>query len=824
MNNSLVLITIFIAGLSSMQLKSQASISGRVIDVNKNEYILNAEVFDHSTNRIYSTDEKGRFAIDNVSLGQRQLTFYCPEYSTHTLNLEILGDTTLVIPLNKLSVDLTAIEIVAKKKELFSIKQLADVEGTHINAGKKTEVVVMDLVTGNLAQNNSRQVYAQVPGLNIYEGSEGGLQLSIGGRGLDPNRTSNFNTRQNDYDISADVLGYPENYYTPISEAISEIQIIRGASSLQYGTQFGGLINFKLRQIPSFKSNEVISKQTIGSFGFYNSFNYLGINSGKLSLNTFFNYKRGDGYRPNSEFDVHNLFLSGSYQITNKTNVKGEITIFNYLAKQPGGLTDDQFELSPRMSTRDRNWFEVDWKLYNLSLNHDFNDNTKITLSLFGLNAQRNSVGFRGNPINLNDNPITSLDEQDSRGLYILPRDLIRGTFRNWGAELRIIHEYSVANKPSVFLIGGKYYNSENESIQGPGTTASNANFDFATDFPDYPNQSNFLFPNLNGAIFGENILYLSNKLSLIPGFRFEHIKTQSIGDYTQVVFDNAGNAIANRNLEDNRVLKRSFVLLGLGASYRQSESFNMYANLSQSYRSVTFSDIRVVNPTFIIDPNIQDEKGFTTDVGARGRLGKKISYDISLYSVVYNDRIGLILDDRANRVRKNIGKAVILGLESFLEVNLHRFLYNDDNKLLLNWYLNSSFTNSEYVRSEESNVKGNQVEFIPAVNIKTGIRAGYKNFIGSLQFVYLSSQFTDAQNSPVAGKGDIRSGVVGEIPGYKVMDFSLSHSFRRFGLEVGINNLTNESYFTRRATGYPGPGIIPSDGRSFYFTISYHH
>jgi Fe(3+) dicitrate transport protein len=25
--------------------------------------------------------------------------------------------------------------------------------------------------------------------------------------------------------------------------------------------------------------------------------------------------------------------------------------------------------------------------------------------------------------------------------------------------------------------------------------------------------------------------------------------------------------------------------------------------------------------------------------------------------------------------------------------------------------------------------------------------------------------------------------------------------------------------YFTRRAESYPGPGIIPSDGRSFYLT-----
>jgi Fe(3+) dicitrate transport protein len=90
-------------------------------------------------------------------------------------------------------------------------------------------------LTANKATNNARQIFAQVVGLTINESSDGGLQLSIGGRGLDPNRTSNFNTRQTVYDISADVLGYPESYYATPTEALEEIQVIRGAS-LQYGT------------------------------------------------------------------------------------------------------------------------------------------------------------------------------------------------------------------------------------------------------------------------------------------------------------------------------------------------------------------------------------------------------------------------------------------------------------------------------------------------------------------------------------------------------------------------------------------------------------
>ena len=135
--------------------------------------------------------------------------------------------------------ELSEVVISAKRREVFLLKRLEDFQQTEIYAGKKNEVILIEQSMGNLASNNSRQIFNQIPGLNIYQNDDAGLQLNIGGRGLDPNRTSNFNTRQNGYDISADVLGYPESYYTPPAEGLEEIQIIRGAASLQYGTQFG---------------------------------------------------------------------------------------------------------------------------------------------------------------------------------------------------------------------------------------------------------------------------------------------------------------------------------------------------------------------------------------------------------------------------------------------------------------------------------------------------------------------------------------------------------------------------------------------------------
>ena len=53
-----------------------------------------------------------------------------------------------------------------------------------------------------------------------------------------------------------------------------------------------------------------------------------------------------------------------------------------------------------------------------------------------------------------------------------------------------------------------------------------------------------------------------------------------------------------------------------------------------------------------------------------------------------------------------------------------------------------------------------------------------------------------------------------------KVDAFGTSYYFKNFTFESGVNNLLNEKYFTRRATGYPGPGIIPSSPRTFYFTM----
>ena len=719
--------------------------------------------------------------------------------------IEISAETELNINFQKQSKILSEIIIKGQKIKEFQLKRLKDVEGTAIYAGKKSEVILVDQSMANLASNNARQIYNQISGLNIYQNDDAGIQLHIGGRGLDPNRTSNFNTRQNEYDISADVLGYPESYYTPPSEAIKEIQIVRGAASLQYGTQFGGLINFIMKE-PSNKKIELITRNTVGSNKLYTNFTSLGGRAKKLSYYSYYNYKIGEGFRKNSDFISNNFYIHLGYDISKKTILTGEVSYLKYLAHQAGGLSDNMFRINPLQSNRSRNWFGLDWLLFNLKIKHKLNDKSNLSLSFFGLDAERNSIGFRTNRVDQID-PYTE-------------RDLIKGNFNNHGIEIKFLNNYNFLNKKNVFVIGGRYYRSKSTSKQGPGSDLEDADFNFYLNkFPNYTNQSDYVYPNKNFAFFGENIIYISEKFSLTPGVRYENILTKSIGSFKQINLDAAGNVIYNNTNYENKESKRSFILLGLGLSLKTLKSLEIYSNISQNYRSVTFADISIVNPAFAINPEISDERGFTLDLGLRGDIKDLISLDFTLFNLLYKDRIGFnqkeFKDGSVKSERGNIGDAIIYGIESNIDFDINNLLIKNDN-MSLNYFINTALIDSEYTRSDENGVVGKKVEFVPNINLKTGIKYGFENFIFNVQYSFISNQYTDSSN---AEEGNI-SGIIGEIPAYSLFDFSFSYLYKNLRVETGVNNMANTLYFTRRATGYPGPGIIPSPPRNTYLTL----
>ena len=785
-------------------VKGQNKVYG-LIEIEEDGF-SNDEVFIYDgNNKFLTTTNKEGYYEFFTDKTQMNIIFLLVGSQYVQKEVNISKDTEINIVFEKKTQILSEVLIKGYKIREFQLKRLKDVEGTSIFAGKKSEVILVDQSMANLASNNARQIYNQISGLNIYQNDDAGIQLHIGGRGLDPNRTSNFNTRQNEYDISADVLGYPESYYTPPSEAIKEIQIVRGAASLQYGTQFGGLINFIMKE-PTNKKIEFITRNTIGSNKLFTNFSSLGGTNKNFSYYTYYNYKIGDGFRNNSDFISNNLYTHLGYKIGDKTKISGEISYLNYLAHQAGGLSDRMFSIDPLQSNRSRNWFGLDWLLFNLKIKHKFDSNSNLSLNFFGLDAERNSIGFRSNRVDQVD-PFTE-------------RDLIKGKFNNHGLEIKFLNNYNFLNRKNVFVIGGKYYKSKSTSKQGPGSNLENADFNFyIEEYPNYTNQSDYIYPNKNLALFGENILYLTDKISLTPGFRYENILTKSRGSFKQINLDAAGNVIYNNTTYENQNNRRAFFLFGLGFSFKTPKDIELYSNISQNYRSVTFADISIINPSYAINPNISDEKGVTIDLGLRGEIKDVISLDLTLFNLLYKNRIGFrqkeFKDGSVKSERGNIGDASIYGLESNIDFDINNLIMNNDN-MSLNYFINTALIDSKYLSSYINGVEGKKVEFVPNINLKTGVKFGFSNFIFNIQYSFISKQFTDSSN---ALEGNL-SGIIGQIPEYQLLDISLSYLIRNFRFETGVNNATNSLYFTRRATGYPGPGIIPSPPRNFYLTF----
>ena len=796
---------IFLLLILSYYSFAQNKISGYVSENEVGIFIKNVSIYDNEKGFITKTDSLGYYELFTTK-NKITLVYFIDGYSPIQRTIAVEKDVKLNIAFSVSFLKLPEVIVMANKEKIFELSRLRDVEGTSIFAGKKSEVISMDLSMANLASNNSRQIYSQIAGLNIYQNDDAGLQLNIGGRGLDPNRTANFNTRQNGYDISADALGYPESYYTPPAESLKEIQIIRGAASLQYGTQFGGLVNFVLNDPVNNKPFEIISRNTVGNNSLFTNFTSVSGTSKKLSYYSFVNFKKGNGFRPNSEFESFNTFLNIRYRFNEKSTLSSEFTYLKYLAQQAGGLSDKMFDSNPFQSNRSRNWFGLNWFLYNLKFKHQFNSKSNFSFSFFGLNASRNALGFRTNRV----------DQVDSNK----ERDLIKGEFQNFGFESRFLRRYNLKEKNNVFLLGFKFYKSNNDSQQGPGSANSDADFKFSLDdFPNYNNQSKYNYPNLNYAFFGENIFYLTEKFSITPGFRFEYIKTESDGFYKKINLDGAGNVILNKTINDREIRKRNFFLFGLGISFKASKAFEFYTNFSENYRSVTFADISISNPAYSISSNISDENGKTFDLGFRGNYQKKFSYDIGFFSLFYNDRIGFVQkafkDGSVKSEKGNVGNAVMYGLESLIDFDLNS-LFIKNNNYSFNYFINSSIINSEYTKSNVPGVQGKNVEFVPKLNIKSGFKYGHKNLMLNIQYTYLSKQFTDASNAIESNL----SGLIGIIPSYDILDFSASYFFKMLKVETGINNILDKRYFTRRATGYPGPGIIPSVPRSVYLTV----
>jgi len=680
------------------------------------------------------------------------------------------------------------------------IQQMPEIVGTSIYAGKKNSLVVLDNVQGNVVTNNMRQVLAKVPGIHIWESDPSGIQIGIAARGLSPNRSWEFNIRQNGYDIAADPFGYPEAYYNPQLQGVQRVEIIRGQGSLQYGPQFGGMVNYILRNGSEInKPFEFETQQTVGSNGLFNSYNAIGGKKGKVHYYTFFDHRNGNGWRENSRYYTNAGFGTVTYYVTPKFSITTEIMRSHIRSQQAGGLTDVQFAQDPTQSLRSRNWFDITWTTPALIANYQINASTRWNTKLFATIGDRNSVGYTS-AITIKDSINPATGNYNNR---VLNAD----KYRNYALESRIITDYTLFNRTNTFSGGIRLYTGSTfRQSNGKGTTGSNYDMRVADLYP-----TDIRFDSRNLAAFAENIFRISDQLLLIPGIRYEWLEGSASG---RNGFTTAGAPIQLQNIRRSR----SFWLAGIGSEYHITKGTEFYANYAQAYRPIQFANLQAPPSTDVVDPDLSDAKGYNIDLGYRGKVKSYLQFDVSVYYLSYQNRIGTITPAGAGyRLITNVGNSISKGFEGFVEFNpVKAFAPSNTADLLL--FASYSYTDARYSNDhKDAATKGKQVENAPKNILRLGITAGYKAFLLTGQVSYSSETFSDANNT-VTPTANAQNGL---IPAYTVTDLTASYKFSKsLSVKTGLNNLFNTRYFTRRAGGYPGPGVLPGDGRTFFISV----
>ena len=688
--------------------------------------------------------------------------------------------------------------IITSVKAVKGMGYLDEVSNGIIYSGKKTEVIITDSIDANTALNNPRQVMGRIPGAVFSETQGSGFPSNgVGFRGLNPSQSMETNTRMNGYNITADIYGYPEAYFLPNLEAVQRIEVIRGASSLQFGPQFGGVINYIIRDAPE-KKFEFTTEQTAGSYGMFNSFNSIGGKIKWFSYYGYFQFTHVGGWRPNSDYNQFSGYGKIQFAPNEKLKISLEYSALRNRIHMPGGFSDAQYEENIRASYRARNWLKSPWNVGAFKLEYNVSKNISINFTSSLLASARYLVWKN------EDGGPEEPDEIDPATGAYGNREVERETFLSTTNELRVTANYPIAKTQNTIAGGVRFFYGKMHR-QGGGLGTTGSDFDLSLIDPRF--EYDLSFTTTNVAPFVENVFRVTDKFSITPGFRFEFVNSTAKGY----------NAYDNYVVSADRSTNRYIPLAGIGLQYKTTSTTSVYGNFTQAYRPTDYSQLSPIGTTSIIDPKMKDANGFNADLGFRGTVKNFLSFDFGAFYLQYNNRIGLVekTDAAGNTYtyRTNIANSQHVGAETYLEINPVKAFTTITKYGAISFFNSFTFIDARYVNGA---YKNNFVENAPRFINRFGTTYAVQGFSITLLVSHTSKSFSDADNT---AKSD--DAVVGLIPSYTVLDLSASYKFlKRFQVKAGLNNVADTKYFTKRTDEYPGPGIIPALGRSFYVGV----
>jgi len=675
---------------------------------------------------------------------------------------------------------------------------MKEVDGPLITVTKKTSITKLDNIP-TIVDNNLRDLFAQTPGLYYSEQQMPG-QLNLSYRGIGNPQESEFVTVMLDgIPLEGDWVGFPTIYTFPLPQTISEIQLIRGGSSLLYGPEPPPVVNMISRKPVADRELAGYTENVVGSNGMFGTFNQLSGTNGQWDYLADAHYRKDDGQRDNGDSRLKGADLHIGYHENEDAYTALDFHAYMLNTGDPGKLTYAQFKQDEDQSPTPFNRLWTD--RYVASITHDqhFGADSELVAKLWsGYQDQASRSQDRGNP----PTTATLQDEQ----------------FRFTGLDVRLVDHWGRGN---AFTIGTVFYHSDAPFRQWEEDNLSPDRYDrfgdpciAATDVnceklrqarsTDY------------GAVFAENVFRFEGGWHLVPSVRIER---ENVDIDETIHTPRTGDQLVDRSVD------HTVPLFGLGAGNDFGRGNETYFNVSQGWRPVRYFDIG--SPFGSLDPSPLNDPDPTHvlswEAGVHGTPVAGLFYDASLFWINVKDRIESQPAGPdappGNTINVNTGNTRHRGFEGQIDYD---FLAANDPHTTqhLSVFANLSLLNAEFVSTHNPAVKvGNRPAFSPDYLARFGVAYREdKKLKLALSVVTVASQYFQDSNQPIATP-DAPNYIPAKVPSYTVADFSgdwwVLPQVRLLG---GVSNIFDRKYYNRVFSS----GIDPALGRTFYVGAAY--
>ncbi len=639
---------------------------------------------------------------------------------------------------------------------------LPDVAGAAIFAGKKTAVIDLDAQARNVG-NNYRQTLSQTPSLLLSE--ESTPLVSIGYRGLNPHRAQFTQVLRDGIPIHADQFGYPEAYYTPLLDTVDRIEFLHGGAALQHGPQPGGSLNYITHRPRTDKPFSLRTQHVVGSDDLYSTFSSADGTVGKLGYYLYFNHRESEGFRSaNSDYDLNNAAIKLLYSFDNGGRIIFNADTYEEDHGEPGGLSIADFNSGSLKATRLNDRLSLDRDSVSVTYEIEPTADSFFTATAWWTDytrySKRQSGGGFGTPAVGTTN---SIENQDFETLGLDSRYRL-----NWGSESQ-----------HTLTAGIQIYHVDSPRTDEVGATPSASSGATARS----SDREVFYVP-----VFVENRFKFGD-FSITPGLRVENFSQD-----VKTRFINPVRPTREKD-EDGTV-----VLGGLGLEYATDESSAVYANVSQSYRPMIFTEAVPTGAGQVVPDDLEEGKAIEYELGYRSRATDWLTFDASVFLLSFKDQIGTLGNTTAN-----VGDSVHKGIDLSVNTDLLGLIAVSDKYGVLDWYVNATLLDAEFT---DGPADGNTPQYAPDFIFRTGFNYHHEeNLKISLGATLLDDHYANDTNDDSYA-----------VPGYMVWDLTAEYKIHEnLRLITGINNLFDESYFAR----VRNDGIDPANGRNYYFGAS---